>query len=171
MGRSERVVDVDVGIRSQFLGKFLLLFLQFFLGCGLFLVGRELGAGLAFFLFVEAEVLEQQHFARLQGCNLCVSLHAVVAELDFGAQIALDGRDDLLERVLRVGVLFGSAHVRHQDGAAAVGQHFLDGGQGTADAGVVAHCAGLFVEGHVEVNSDYGFLAIEIETVYCSHGT
>ena len=72
VGRAEGVVHVAVRIRGQLLGEFLLAFLDGFLGGCLFLIRGVVGqaAGFAFFLGIEAEVLQQQDFTRLQCCCL-----------------------------------------------------------------------------------------------------
>ena len=68
MGGAEGVVDVDVGVGGECLGELALPGFELLLGGGFHLVGGVGGqaAGFALFLGVEAEVLEQQHFAWLQ---------------------------------------------------------------------------------------------------------
>ena len=44
--------------------------------------------------------------------------------------------------------------------------HFFKSGQRAADTGIVGDVA-VFVEGHIEVNANDGFLAVEIVVVDC----
>ena len=99
VGRSECVVDVAVGVGCQVLGEFLLAFLHCGLGGLLLLFGGVLGqsAGLAFLLRVEAQVLEQEHFAGLEGGGLLIGLHAVGSELHLSAEQFLYASYNVLE--------------------------------------------------------------------------
>ena len=161
--RAEGVVHVAVGIRSQPLDELLLrALLEGLLGGILLLLGGVLGqpAGFALLLGVETQVFEQHHLA---GFHVPAHLggllaHAVAGEGDLHAEILLDGRNDLFERVFGIGILLGTAHVRH------------DGGHCGADAGVVRHFA-LLVEGHVEVHADNRAFAFEIVVVDRIHNT
>ena len=173
VSRTEGVVDVAVGIRGQLLDELLLgTLLEGLLGGILLLLGGILGqaAGLALLLGVEAEVLEQYDLARLNLLAHPGSLltHAVTGELDLHAQVLLDGGDNLLERIFGVGILLGTAHVRHQNHGAAFSEHLLDGGDGGTDAGIVRHLA-LLVEGHVEIHADNRAFAFEIVVVNRNH--
>jgi len=58
--------------------------------------------------------------------------------------------------------------VRHDDGGATVGQDLLQGGQGTADAGVVSDVA-ILIEGYVEVYTYDCLLTGKVEFVDCHH--
>ena len=89
---------------------------------------------------------------------------AVGGEFHVGAECLGHIVLDLGEGEFGVDFAFGLAHVRHEDEAAAVGQDFLEGGEGTADAGVVRDVA-VFVQGHVEVNAHDRLLAGEVEVV------
>ena len=173
MGRAEGVVDVAVGVRSELLDELLLRTLfQGFLGGVLFLLGGVFGqtAGLALLLGVETQVLEQHDLSGFEGFGHFGSLltHAVAGELDLHAEVFLDGGNDLLERVLGIGILLGASHVRHQDHRTAAGEHLFDGGHGGADARVVGHFA-LLVEGHVEIHADNRAFAFEIVVVDRDH--
>ena len=55
--------------------------------------------------------------------------------------------------------------MRHDDEAAAIFEDFLEGGQCTADTGVVGDVT-VFVQGHIEVNAYDGFLAGKLVIVY-----
>ena len=173
--RAEGVVHVAVGIRSQPLDELLLrALLEGLLGGILLLLGGVLGqpAGFALLLGVETQVFEQHHLA---GFHVPAHLggllaHAVAGEGDLHAEILLDGRNDLFERVFGIGILLGTAHVRHEDHGSALLEHLLDGGHCGADAGVVRHFA-LLVEGHVEVHADNRAFAFEIVVVDRIHNT
>ena len=58
--------------------------------------------------------------------------------------------------------------MRHQNDRTALRQHFSDGRNGRADAGVVRHLA-LVVEGHIEVHANQRALALEIVIVDRNH--
>ena len=173
VSRTEGVVDVAVGIRSQLLDELLLRALLQSLLCGLLLlVGGVLGqtAGLALLLGVETQVLEQHHLAGLEVLGHFGGLltHAVAREEDLLTQTCLDGGHDLLERELGIGILLGTSQMRHEYYGTALLQNLLDGGDGGTDAGVVGYMA-FAVEGHVEIHTDYGTLALEIVIVDCKH--
>ena len=165
VGGAESVVDVAVGIGGEGLDELLLAGLDGSLGGLLLLVGGILGesAGLAFLLGVEAEVLEQQGLARLQGSGLCVGLLAVIGELDGNAQALGHMAHDVLEGELGIHLL-GTAEVGHDDEGTAPCENLLEGRHGPADAGVVRDFE-ILVERDVEVHADDGFLAGEIVRV------
>ena len=160
--RAKGVVDVAVGIGSQLLGEGFLALLDSGLGGFLFLVGGVFGqsAGFAFLFCIEAQVFEQQHFARLEGCRLGISLLAVRSELHRHAEILLDAGDNMFEREFFGGTL-RPAEVRHDDQGAAACEHFFQGGDGSPDAGVVGNLE-LIVQRNVEIDADDGFLTAEI---------
>ena len=167
--RAEGVIDVAVGIRGELLDELLLrTLLESLLGGVLLLLGGILrkAAGLALLLGVETQVFQQHHLARLERPGHFGGLlaHAVAGEGDLHAEVLLDGRDDLLERILRIGILLRASHVRHEDHRSALLEHLLDGGHGGADARIVGYLA-LLVEGHVEVHADDRALAVEIVVV------
>ena len=173
--RAESVVDVAVGIRSEFLDELLLRALfQGLLGGVLLLLGGVFGqtAGFALLLGVETQVFEQNHLAGFDVPAHLGSLvaHAVAGELNLHAEVLLDGRDDLFERIFGIGILLRTSHVRHEDHRSALGEHLLDGGHGGADARVVGHFA-LFVQGHVEVHADDRAFAFEIVVVDRNHSS
>ncbi len=165
---AECVVHVNVGIRGELFGKFFLALFHFLLGgvvVGVFFVDTH---GLAFFFGVEAEVFEQEHLAGLEVGGHVVGGGAVFGESYVGAEGLGNGVLNLAERHFGVHLAFGLAHVRHDDERTVVVQDFLEGGEGTADAGIVSDVA-VLVEGHIEVNADDGLLAIEVEIVDCCH--
>ena len=174
MRRSERVVDITVGIGGQAFGKLFLARLQRFFCSGFLLVGRILrqSARFALFLGVETEVFEQQHLSGFQRSGLLGSFfaHAVAGEIDFHAQTGFDSRDDVLQRELVFRAFFRTSQVRHQNGGTAFGQHLLDGGDRRTDAGIVGNFE-FFVQGHVEVHADNRALALEIVAVDRLHNT
>ena len=97
VGRTESVIDINVSIRSQRLGEFLLLFLDCLLCRGFLVVCGEFTTGLTRFFLIEAEVFEQKRLAVLQGGNLLLCLHAVVAELNLNAEQFAHTADNLAE--------------------------------------------------------------------------
>ena len=109
------------------------------------------------FFGVEAEVFKQEHFAGFEIGGSFSSVGAIGSKLHVAAECLGHCVLDLGERVFGVDLAFGLAHVAHDDERAAVGEDLFEGGEGTADAGVVGDVA-IFVEGHVEVNADDGFL-------------
>ena len=166
--RSEGVVDIAVGVRSQRLGELLLRSLHRLLGL---LVGGILlldAHGLALLFGVEAEVFEHQRLARFERRSGLGSLGAVGSELDGHAQFFAHGVDDLAQRELGVDLAFGLAHVRHDDEAAAVGEHLFQRGKRPADAGVVGDFT-VFIQRHVEVHADDRAFALEIVRIDCCH--
>ena len=162
VGRAESVVDVAVSVGSEGLDKVLLAGFHDSLGGLLLLVGSVLreSAGLAFLLGVEAEILEQQGLARLEGGHFGLGLLAVGGELHRSAEALGHMIHDMLEGEL-VGHALRTAEVGHDDEGAATGEHFLEGRHGPADAGVVRNFE-LLVEGNVEVHAHDRLLAGEI---------
>ena len=171
VGCTECVVDVAVGVGCQMLGEFLLAFLHCGL-CGfLLLFGGVLGqsAGLALLLCVEAQVLEQEHFAGLEGSGLLICLHTVGSELHLGAEQLLDAADDVLEgkffsRSLRL------PEMGHYDKSTSASQYLLQGGNRGADTCVVSDVE-VGVERNVEIHSHNGLLAIKVIRVYVLHNS
>ena len=149
MGRTKRVVDVEVPILGE-------------------LAGEEFIPGL--FLSVEAEVFEQSNLSRCERLRHLQRLiaHTVRSELHRTAEEAFQRRDDVAQRHFGIGA-FRAAEVAHEDHTASCLQHMLDGRQGSADAGVVGHgpAAVLGRLGHrnVEVNADQGAHAFESEVL------
>ena len=161
---AECVHHVAVGIRGQFLGESLLALLHLFLCLVVFRVFLVDAHGLAFLLGVEAEVLEQQCLARLQGGHLGVGVGAVGCKLDFDAQGCRNILDNLRERKLFLHLAFGLAHVAHHDERAAVGQHLLQCGERAAYASLVRYVT-ILVQWHVEVHADNCLLAGKVELI------
>ena len=161
VSRTESVVHIDVGIRSEHLGKLLLAFLHGLLGVGISGIFLVNAYGLAFFFRIETEVLQQEHFAGLQGCSSLASLGAVGSKLNLHAEVLAHSLHNLLQGELRVHLSFGLAHVAHDDQRTAVGQHLLQCGQRTTDTGIVGNFT-IFIKRHVEVHTDNHFLALKI---------
>jgi hypothetical protein len=59
--------------------------------------------------------------------------------------------------------------VTHQDDGPAIGEDFLNGGNGGLHAGVIGYLE-LVVERHIEVYTHQGFFATEIEITELRHG-
>ena len=141
MGRTEGVVDVDVGQRGQLLGE-----------------GRIVGL----FLGVEAQVLQQQHLAgfQLPGQLVGYFADAVRRKGDVDALAQLLAEQDTqpvnhrTQRILRIGLALGAAQVRGQNHFGLAPQCVIDGGQRGHDAGVVGDGRAVFGERHVEIDAD-----------------
>ena len=71
MGRTERIVDIDVGIRCQPFHELLLARLDRLLGFGLLFIGGIVGqtARLALLLGIETQIFEQQYLARFESAG------------------------------------------------------------------------------------------------------
>mmetsp|Transcript_11079 Transcript_11079/g.26960 ORF Transcript_11079/g.26960 Transcript_11079/m.26960 type:complete len:493 (+) Transcript_11079:174-1652(+) len=142
VGGAERVVDVQVGVGGQHLGKV---------------------AAVLLLLGVEANVLQQQHGAgRHGGARLGNDLaHAVVdlgdrAGQQLGQAHAHGGEPELVLWALR-----GAAQVGGDHHLGAHLDEVLEGGDGGADAGVVGDLH-VLVEGHVEVAAHEHRLPLEL---------
>ena len=139
MGAAEGVVDEDIAQRGKLLGH----------------GGVVLG-----FARVEARVFEHEHFTRLERGRSFFRLRAG------GIAGELDGRVDQRRQVVgghlhaefRVRPAFGAAQMAHEDYGCAVFEQVVDGGQGGADAGVVADLS--IAQRYIEVNPDEGFFAL-----------
>ena len=166
VGSSESVVDIDVGIACEGLCKFFLALFHFLFGCVVTGVGFIYTDRFAFFLGVEAEIFKQENFTGFQlGCfyacfgSICCKFHLSVERL---GNIFLD----LRERHLGIDFSFGFSHVAHENNAAAVIENFFDGGEGTADTGVVGHMT-VLIQRHVKVYANNSFFSFEIKIVDC----
>ena len=164
MSGPEGVVDVAVGIRSEFFGKLFLRLFYFGFGGFLFFVGSVFlkPAGFTLFFGVEAEVFEQQDVAGFQGSRFLSRFipHAVASEVDFLSEEFFDGGDDVFEREFVFGS-FGSPEVRHEDNRATAGEYFLNRGDSGPDTGVVRYVE-VGIQGHVEVHTDDGAFTREV---------
>ena len=111
VGGAERVVYVDLCQAGKLL--------------------RECGVVLFLFL-VEADVLQQHHLARLEGCGqrLCGFADYVVSQLDFLPEQLGQALGDRLEGILRVDLALRAAQVRAEDYCGLLRQQVLDGLQG-----------------------------------------
>ena len=154
VGGAKGVVDVDVGVGGQRLGKLALLLFHLLLGGGLHLVRGVVGqsARLALLLGVEAEVLQQQRLTRLQGAGFKLGFlaDAIAGKLHIDAKQLSHMRTDVPERKLVV-VAFGPPQMRADDDAAPVAEDLLQCGQGGADARIVRNVE-ILVERDVEVD-------------------
>ena len=148
------VVDVDVGVGGQRLGKLALLLFHLLLGGGLHLVRGVVSqaARLALLLGVEAEVLQQQRLTRLQGAGFKLGFlaDAIAGKLHIDAKQLSHMRTDVPERKLVV-VAFGPPQMRADDDAAPVAEDLLQRRQGGADARIVRNVE-ILVERDVEVD-------------------
>ena len=165
---AEGVVYINVGVRSQGLGKFFLTFFH--------LLGSSFIAGVSFvyahrlaFLFgIETEVFKQKHLTGFEVFGCLFSLQAVGGELNVAAEGFRHSVANLQQREFGIDFAFGFAHVRHQDKAAAVVEYLFEGGKGTADAGIVGDMA-ILIEGHIEIYAYYGTLAFEVKVFNVCH--
>ena len=162
VGRAESVVHIAVSVGGELLDEGLLGLLDGLLGGLLLVLGGILGkaARLAFFLGVEAEVLQEEGLTRLQGRGLLVRLLAVGGELDGNAQALGHVVHDVLQGELRIHLL-GTSEVGHDDDGAALLEDLLEGRHGPADAGVVGDVE-VLVEGNVEIHPHNRLLSFEI---------
>ena len=164
--RTEGVHHIAIGVSGEGLGELLLTRLHFLFGRFESGIGLVDANGLTFFFGIEAEVFEQKHFAGLQGCGCFLCFGAVGGERHGGVERSGYGFFDLTERELGVHLAFGLTHVAHDDKRTAVGKHLLEGGERTADAGVVGDVT-ILVEGHIEVHTYDGFPACEVASIDC----
>ena len=145
VGRAERVVDVEVAILRE-------------------LAGEELIPRLL--LPVESEVFQNGNLTGRQGLRDLQRLiaHTIGGKLDGTAEVALQGRQDVAQREVRIGTL-RPPEVAHEHEASAGVQHVLQGRQSSADARVVGHGAaavlGRGAHRDVEVHTDQGANALE----------
>jgi hypothetical protein len=139
----EGVVDVDVAILCQLLGK-----------TGIVLLLAR----------VEAGVLEDEHVAVLHTLDRFGGFitDAIVGKGDRPAELLAKGFGDRLQRLLRIAP-FGPAEMRQDDRLAALRRDFADGRQDTLDAGRVGDPPVL--GGHVEVEAEEDPLAADVDLV------
>ena len=168
MRRSECVVHIDVGIRSECLGE---LFLRcFHRVLGLVILRRTFfhTHGLALFFGVETKVFKQQNLTRFQRSSLFSGLRTVGCKAHGNAQSLLHILANLSEREFRVHLSFRFAHMAHQNERTAVAEDFLQRRQGTTNTGVVGDYT-IFVEWHVEINAHDCLFTSKIKFVNCHH--
>ena len=148
-------------------GKYELLLglLDGLLGSFLLFLGGILGetARLAFFLGIEAEVLQKEGLTGLQGRGLRIGLLAILGKLHGNAQALGHVVHDVLQGELRIHLL-GTSEVGHDDQGTTFLEDLLEGRHGPADAGVVGDVE-VLVQGDVEVDSHDGLLAGEVVAV------
>ncbi|HLO68187.1 MAG TPA: hypothetical protein VK188_14275 [Holophaga sp.] len=129
---------------------------------------REAGQGLGELLLVlrlalvEAQVLQQQHLARLQGGGLGLHLlagHAGGQRHVQAQALQVRGHGGHAELGLETFAL-GSAQVGAEDDGGAAVQQVAEGGEGLGDAGRVLDDA--FLEGHVQVRAQEDPVAFHI---------
>ncbi len=72
------------------------------------------------------------------------------------------------ERVFVCGAILWSAEVAHEDDRSAIGEDFLDGGDGCLHAGIIGYLE-LVVERHIEVYTHQGFFATKVESAELGH--
>ena len=163
---TEGIHDVAVSVRSERLGKLLLAGLHSLLSLvvsRIFLIDAN---GLTLFLRIETQVLEQQSLTHLQSLSSISSLSAVGSESNGNTQSLLYSLTDLTQRLLGVNLSFGLTHVRHDDDSTTISQNLLQGGQSTADTGVVSNLT-ILVQGYVEVYTYDCLLTGKVEFVNC----
>ena len=165
---AEGIVHIHIGIAGQCLGKLLLTLLHFSLSLVIFWIGLVDTHRLAFLFGIETQVFEQESLAGLQCSSLVGSLGAVGSKLHLHAQPLAHCINDLLERQRRNNLALWLAHVAHNDEAAAITQDFLQGGQSSANAGIVGDLT-LIVQRNVEVNTHKCFFSSKIVVCNVSH--
>ncbi len=130
-----------------------------------FLRGAVLELYLAFFLDVEAQVLEQKHITGLERGRGTFG-HGADTILGKGNRLAeqlpqLCGHG--LERKLRNSLAIGPAEMRHQHDARAFPEGKLDRGQSRNNALVIGDGAGDLVLRNIEIDAHKHALAGQIE--------
>ncbi len=144
MGRSERVVDIDIGQLRELLAERVVV---------------------GFFLVVIAEIFQQRDFAVLEfrGGLLGLFADAIIDELDRHADQGGQRRNDRGQALFRIAFALGPAQVRAEENAGALFDQVLDGRHGFPDALVVGDDldAVLFLEWNVVVDADENALALE----------
>ena len=134
--------------------------------------GGEFGV-VGFLTGVEAEVFEEEDVAGGKGLGLGSD-----TPLPITASAIWTGRPMRSERRRATGASLslsstlplGPTHVGAEYKARAPVQEELEGGEGGPDAAIVEDCAGLGVEGDVEVDSDKDSLAVHVYLVDCFLG-
>ncbi|GFI34690.1 hypothetical protein IMSAGC014_01187 [Bacteroidaceae bacterium] len=115
VSRTKGIINVDVCIRSQSLGKF---FLAGFHGilC-LFVSGISLiyAHRLAFFFRIEAKIFKQKDFARFESSGSFGGFCAIGSKLNGHTQMLSNSFGNLTEREFRINLTFGFTHVAHDD--------------------------------------------------------
>ena len=168
VGGTEGVVHVDVGELAEAGAE------------GGHLGGISLHAvpfgilGLALFLDMETDILEQDDLAGFQGGagGLDLGSDAVVEELHRLAEQFLQLCGDGLEGVLGDALAVGAAEMAGQDDRRTLIQGVLDGRKRRGDALGIGDLSGLLVLGDVEVNADEDAFAGEVEVLdrFLGHG-
>ena len=97
MSSSESIHHVSVGIRSQFLGEFLLRNLHSLLGLIEFGSAFLNANRLTFLLGIVAQVLQQQSLAHLQGSSLFRSIGTIGSKLHVNTEGLANGGNNLLQ--------------------------------------------------------------------------
>ena len=151
VGRAEGIVDEYIGEVGEGGGEF---------GVVGFLAG------------VEAEVFEEEDVARGKGLGLGSNPIADygVCHLDRSADEVGEASGDGGEPELAVHLSLGPTHVGAEDKARAPVQEELEGGEGGSDAAIVEDCAGLGVQGDVEIDPDKDSLAVHVYLIDCFLG-
>ena len=169
---TESVVYIAICIRSQFLGEFFLAFLNSSIGSLLFFVCIIFSqtAGFAFLFSVETEVLEQQHFTRLQSSSLYGSFfaHTVVSKLHLNTQQLFEMLQNVLQGEL-VSRAFRTTEVRTDNYTTAIGQNLLQSRKGGTDTCVICNVE-IFVQGYVEVHTNECLFSGKVKLINC-HNT
>jgi hypothetical protein len=120
---------------------------------------------LAFFLDVEAEILQQNHVAGLGlgAGGLDFRADAVVEELHRLAEQLRERIGDGLEGKFLDALAVRAAEVAHQDDRRTLVERVADGRQRRLNALGVGDGAGGFVLRDVEIHADEGAFALQIE--------
>ena len=118
---------------------------------------------------MEAQVFEQQHFARRRLHGFHFGADAIGRHLHRAAQQFLQPRGGRLQAHFRIRLALGTPQVRRQDDTGSVIERVLDGGQRRLDALVAGdfHVA-LFVllQRHIEIHADENSFPVQIEIAY-----
>ncbi len=169
--RSESVVHIHVGIRSQCFGELFLRFLHRLFRFGYFFGTRFFGqpARLAFFFGIETEVFEQQRFARAQrrgfGCRFFTD--AVVGKLYIHSQQFRYAGKNMFQGVF-ISRAFRTSQMRADNDTSPIFQYLLKGRYGRTDTGVVGNVQ-VFVQRNVKIHTNKCLLSGKIKIVNCLH--
>ena len=151
VGCAEGIVDENIGESSE--------------------GGSEFGV-VGFLTGVEAEVFEEEDVTGGKGLGLesdSITDYSV-CHLDRSADEVGKASGDGGQPELVVHLALGPTHVRAKHEARAPVQEELEGGEGGPDAAIVEDCAGLGVQGDVEVDPDKDSLAVYVDLVDCFLG-
>ena len=146
---SESIVNPAIAIGSKFFGKSFVAF---------------------FFFLVETKVFEHQHFTGLQRFGHCLNFGAntIGSKFYFATQQFAEVTDQMFHRIFVVRTSFWASKMRHNDWRTTFGNYFVDGLYSRTNTGIIGNHK-IFVERHVEINTDKCFFTSEFVCFNCLH--